>query len=280
MSRRQTRARAHSQLRGTRRQGAFRPSGAARSRRGAMTEVISRGRASRRSGWPGAGDGGAALGRSASCASCGLTECVALRTMCWCSRSTSLCRRCAAQSTWGIDPGVIIDLVHHHLTASDHAPARGHTFFQGARLEDDDLNDWSDPERQQPVADTTRREPSHPDAVLHAELDRALADRDPLHGIAQLLARLAAAFMLNTDGITCTKALGSERMNRKLQDALPGGPRSAAPSGSSCGRCSPQPSSTCTKTPSCTTTPTAPSGWMLTAPHQTSPNSTSATTSC
>ena len=82
---------------------------------------------------------------------------------------------------------------------------------------------WTDHERQQPVGDTGRHEPRHIDAILDAELDRALADPDPLRGIAQLTARWAAAFVLHPDGVTRTKALGTERMARKLSDALPGG---------------------------------------------------------
>ena len=81
---------------------------------------------------------------------------------------------------------------------------------------------WTDPERQQPVGDTGRHEPRHPDAIIDAELERALADPDPLRGIAQLTARLGAAFTLDPAGVTRTKALGSERMARKLRDALPG----------------------------------------------------------
>ena len=82
---------------------------------------------------------------------------------------------------------------------------------------------WTDPERQRPVGDTGRHEPRHVDAIIEAELDRALADPDPLRGIAQLTARWAAAFVLNPDGVTRTKALGAEAMARKLRDALPGG---------------------------------------------------------
>ena len=82
---------------------------------------------------------------------------------------------------------------------------------------------WTDPERQQPVGDTGRHEPRHPDAIIDAELQRALEDHDPLRGIAQLTARWAAAFALHPDGVTRTKALGTERMARKLSDALPGG---------------------------------------------------------
>ena len=82
---------------------------------------------------------------------------------------------------------------------------------------------WTDPARQQPVGDTGRHEPRHVDAIVAAELERALDDPDPLRGIAQLVARWAAAFALDRDGVTRTKALGTERMARKLRDALPGG---------------------------------------------------------
>ena len=82
---------------------------------------------------------------------------------------------------------------------------------------------WSDTTRQQPVGDSARLEPRQPDAITAAELARALEDPDPLRGIAQLVARLGAAFMLDPDGVTKTKALGSDRMARKLRDALPGG---------------------------------------------------------
>ena len=82
---------------------------------------------------------------------------------------------------------------------------------------------WTDPERQQPVGDTGRHEPRHVDTIIEAELERALADPDPLRGIAQLTARWAAAFVLDPAGATRTKALGTESIARKLRDALPGG---------------------------------------------------------
>ena len=82
---------------------------------------------------------------------------------------------------------------------------------------------WTDPERQRPVGDTGRHEPRHSDAIVADELQRALEDPDPLRGITQLTARLGAAFILDPDGVTRTKTLGSERMARKLRDALPGG---------------------------------------------------------
>ena len=82
---------------------------------------------------------------------------------------------------------------------------------------------WTEPERQQPVGDTGRHEPRHVDAIIDAELQRALADREPLRGIAQLTARWGAAFVLDPDGVTRTKALGADRMASKLRDALPGG---------------------------------------------------------
>jgi len=82
---------------------------------------------------------------------------------------------------------------------------------------------WTDQDRQQPIGDTSRREPRQPDAILNAELERALNDPDPLRGIAQLTASWASAFTLDPDGVTCTKTLGTDRMARKLADALPGG---------------------------------------------------------
>jgi hypothetical protein len=82
---------------------------------------------------------------------------------------------------------------------------------------------WTDPERQQPVGDTRRHEPRHADAIIEAELQRALVDPDPLRGIAQLTARWAAALVLDPAGVPRSKALGSERMARRLRDALPGG---------------------------------------------------------
>ncbi|HTT31152.1 MAG TPA: hypothetical protein VMG37_22240 [Solirubrobacteraceae bacterium] len=82
---------------------------------------------------------------------------------------------------------------------------------------------WTDQERQQPIGDTGRHEPRQPDAILDGELHRALEDPDPLRGIAHLTASWAAAFVLDPDGITRTKTLGTERMARKLADALPGG---------------------------------------------------------
>jgi hypothetical protein len=82
---------------------------------------------------------------------------------------------------------------------------------------------WTDPERQQPVGDTGRHEPRQVDAIIDAEMQRALVDPDPLRGIAQLTARLGAAFVLDPAGVTRTKALGTDRMARKLHDELPGG---------------------------------------------------------
>ena len=82
---------------------------------------------------------------------------------------------------------------------------------------------WTDQDRQQPIGDTGRHEPRQLDAILEAEMHRALDDPDPLRGIAHLTASWAAAFVLDPDGIPRTKTLGTERMSRKLADALPGG---------------------------------------------------------
>ena len=84
---------------------------------------------------------------------------------------------------------------------------------------------WTDRERRQPVGDSGRTAPRQADAIAAAELERALADPDPLHGTAQLAARWAAAFMIDPDGVTRTTALGADRMARRLGDALPDGDR-------------------------------------------------------
>jgi hypothetical protein len=86
---------------------------------------------------------------------------------------------------------------------------------------------WTDQERQQPIGDTGRHEPRQVDAIVDAELQRALEDPDPLRGVAQLAASFTAAFVLDPDGVTRTKTLGTERMARKLADAMPGGPNPA-----------------------------------------------------
>jgi hypothetical protein len=51
---------------------------------------------------------------------------------------------------------------------------------------------WTDPERQRPVGETGRHEPMAIDAIVEAELRRALGEPDPLRGIAALVARCAA----------------------------------------------------------------------------------------
>lgn len=73
------------------------------------------------------------------------------------------------------------------------------------------------------MGDASRHGSSPFDTIVDAELDRALADPDPLRGIARLTARWAAAVVLDPAAVTRTKALGSESMARKLSDALPGG---------------------------------------------------------
>jgi hypothetical protein len=85
---------------------------------------------------------------------------------------------------------------------------------------------WTDRANMQPVGDTARFEPRSIDTVVANELRRALDDKDALRGIAQLAARLGAAFVLDPAGVTRTKALGAERIAKKIRDALPGGEHS------------------------------------------------------
>jgi hypothetical protein len=83
-----------------------------------------------------------------------------------------------------------------HLVA-DHYPE---VFAYGAG--------WTDRERQQPGGNTGHYEPRHIDAIVAAELQRALEEPDPLRGNAQLATRWKAGCVLNPDGVTRTKALG------------------------------------------------------------------------
>jgi hypothetical protein len=84
---------------------------------------------------------------------------------------------------------------------------------------------WSDRARQQPVGDSGKRfEPRTVDAIVQAELERALADPDPTRGMMQIIARFAAAFVLDRNGVTATTTLGSTRMQNRLARALPDGP--------------------------------------------------------
>jgi hypothetical protein len=83
---------------------------------------------------------------------------------------------------------------------------------------------WSDRARQQPVGDSERFEPRSVDAIIQAELERALAEPDPLKGIVQIVSRFAAAFVLDRNGVTATATLGSTRIASRLARALPDGP--------------------------------------------------------
>lgn len=59
---------------------------------------------------------------------------------------------------------------------------------------------WTEPERQRPIGEHGRHEPILIDALVEAELQRTLDESDPLRGIAALVARCAAAFVLDPDG--------------------------------------------------------------------------------
>ena len=73
---------------------------------------------------------------------------------------------------------------------------------------------WSDRARQQPVGDSERFEPRSANAIIEAELERALQEPDPLRGILQIVSRFAAAFVLDRNGVTATTSLGSTRSHR------------------------------------------------------------------
>jgi hypothetical protein len=138
---------------------------------------------------------------------------------------------------------------------------------------------WTDPARQ-PVGDTGRHEPRHADAIISAELERALEDPDPLRGIAQLVARWGATFALDPDGVTRTKPSAPSAWRASCATPFPvATSRCAPPYGRSCAPSCRRRSPRSTATPSCPT-PAAnpPSTSPRTAPMPTSTQSTSATT--
>jgi hypothetical protein len=123
----------------------------------------------------------------------------------------------------------MLDAVRHQLADADGEVAREEAYFGGARLDDDELRDAAEEDRQRRAGERARHaEATASNLALGHDIRAALADPtddqlSALHGIAQLAARWGAAFVLDPDGVTRTKALGSERVARKLRDALPGG---------------------------------------------------------
>ncbi|MTD47186.1 hypothetical protein GKE82_23575 [Conexibacter sp. W3-3-2] len=83
---------------------------------------------------------------------------------------------------------------------------------------------WTLTAMQQPVGDTNSTEPKPVDTIVDLQLKQALAEPDALRGLTTLTMRLASAFVLDPDGVTRTKTLGSERISRKLAEIAPGGP--------------------------------------------------------
>jgi hypothetical protein len=98
---------------------------------------------------------------------------------------------------------------------------------------------WTDPERQQPVGDTGRHEPRHPYAIVDVELQRALADPDPLRGVTQLATRLGAAFTLDPRASPAPRRSAPTEWHASAATPSPAArAHYGQASGSSCGRCS------------------------------------------
>jgi hypothetical protein len=106
---------------------------------------------------------------------------------------------------------------------------------------------WSDRERQQPVGDCGRHEPRQADAIADAELQRALADPDPLRAIAGLVARWSACSTPTASRAPNRSAPSEWRASCATRYPAASTP-CVAPSGSSYGRCSHPAWSSCTAT--------------------------------
>ena len=113
---------------------------------------------------------------------------------------------------------------------------------------------WTDPERQQPVGDTGRHEPRQLDAIVDAELERALADPDPLRGIAQLTASSGPRSCSTPRASPAPRRSAPSGWSASCATRCPAATACCAPPcGSSCGRCSRPRSSRSTVTPSSST---------------------------
>jgi len=75
---------------------------------------------------------------------------------------------------------------------------------------------WTNHDYQQPVGGTSRTEPKDQQVIVDQLVEKACADGDPLNGLAKMFSELAKAFVLDPEGLTATKALGYDRMEKRL----------------------------------------------------------------
>jgi hypothetical protein len=83
-----------------------------------------------------------------------------------------------AAGIWVIDPVVMIDAVRQQLADAGAEIAREETYFGGARLDDDELRDAAEDDRQRRAAERARHaEATASNLSLGHDIRAALADR-------------------------------------------------------------------------------------------------------
>lgn len=77
---------------------------------------------------------------------------------------------------------------------------------------------WTSRDRQQRTKHTEPHTPMDSDVIVALEVERALADPDPLRGIAQLVTRIAASVFLDPGGAITDGPLDADRMTRQTRE--------------------------------------------------------------
>ena len=98
-----------------------------------------------------------------------------------------------AAGIWVIDPVFMLDAVRQQLADADGEVAREETYFGGARLDDDEMRDAAEEDRQRRAAERTRHaEATASNLALGHDIRAALADPsdDQLSALREIVCRL------------------------------------------------------------------------------------------
>jgi hypothetical protein len=98
-----------------------------------------------------------------------------------------------AAGIWVIDPVFMIDTVRQQLADADSTAAREERYFAGARLDDEDLRDAAEHDRQRRAAERARHaEATASNLGLGHDIRAALADPtdDQLHALREIVCRV------------------------------------------------------------------------------------------
>ncbi|CAB4897548.1 MAG: hypothetical protein F2825_00525 [Actinobacteria bacterium] len=92
---------------------------------------------------------------------------------------------------------------------------------------------WSDTAFEQTTPGGMGKEPMEPHVILDRLAARAMEASDPMEGVVELITTITAGALLDPDGVPRGKALGRDRMERRISRQLPvdGGADSQSPKG-------------------------------------------------